>query len=287
MLTIVLMQTLFKLTARLPLAILRGVGMALGLLVWSLSRRYRREFNVHWAQAIRYWQTHPGPTHKPSKVRAIAQAGLFFSELPKIWCDPKSAQSMRISGFEAMEAALEKGHGLIILTPHLGAFELAPRAFGLKTPITVLYRPARKPNIEKLLQVFRPAQGVNAVPANASGVRELIRALRKGQTIGLLPDQVPSRGEGLSVDFLGRPAYTMTLPIRLAQATGATLAWATAIRQPAGWDLRLEIWEPEHPLASSDLSDLLAEMNVGLADRIAQAPEQYLWAYNRYKKGGV
>jgi len=291
------MQTLFKLAAFAPLPLLRAAGLLLGLGVWMASARYRQAFNTQWHQALSYWasgragQTRPART--PRKIAAIGQAGVLLSELPKIWCRPEAAQAMQSTGFTEIHEALGRGKGLILLTPHLGAFELAARRIAREFPLTVLYRPARKPWVESLLQAFRSAEGVRAVPANAQGVRQLLRTLREGKAIGLLPDQVPSKGEGLVSDFFGRPAYTMTLPIRLAQASGAAVAWATALRTPGGWSLTLELWKANDDgeeadvsarLAEMPLEEALARMNQGLEDRIARAPEQYLWAYNRYKR---
>jgi KDO2-lipid IV(A) lauroyltransferase len=245
---------------------------------------------------MHYWgQTRPHEK-TPSKAWAIAQAGLLFTELPKVWCQPEAAMAMKISGLEEMRAALAKGKGLIILTPHLGAFEMAARRFAREFPLTVLYRPARKQEIEHLVQSFRSAEGVRPVPANGQGVRELMRALRRGEAVGLLPDQVPSEGEGLVADFFGRPAYTMTLPIRLAQVAGAPLAWATALRTPLGWSLRLEPWEWEEAqekkipvsehLGRIPLEQAVQLMNQELQMRIMRAPAQYLWAYDRFKRSG-
>jgi KDO2-lipid IV(A) lauroyltransferase len=290
------MQTLFKLAAFLPLRLLRAMGLLLGLAAWVFSARYRQAFNTQWHQALSYWSCGRAagalPAETPRKISAIGQAGVLLTELPKIWCRPEAARAMKSTGFAEIHAALGRGKGLIILTPHLGAFELAARRIALEFPLTVLYRPARKPWVERLLQAFRSAEGVRAVPANAQGVRQLLRALRQGQAIGLLPDQVPSQGEGLVSDFFGRPAYTMTLPIRLAQASGAAVAWATALRIRGGWSLTMELWKapPQNAtaddsaqLAAMPLEEALARMNQGLEARIARAPEQYLWAYNRYK----
>lgn len=290
------MKTLFKLAAFAPLPLLRGMGLLLGLGVWLASPRYRQAFDTQWHQALSYWKSARAepvlPAKMPRKMAAIGQAGVLLTELPKIWCRPETARAMQSAGFAQMHEALGRGKGLIILTPHLGAFELAARRIAREFPLTVLYRPARKPWVEALLQAFRSAEGVRAVPANAQGVRQLLRALRQGQAIGLLPDQVPSQGEGLVSDFFGRPAYTMTLPIRLAQASGAPVAWATALRTPGGWSLTMELWKAPVQGVEIDVSARLTEMpleealtwmNQGLEARIARAPEQYLWAYNRYK----
>jgi KDO2-lipid IV(A) lauroyltransferase len=271
------MTALFQISSFLPLWLLRLVGSLLGYTMWVLSPRYRHLFNQNWLAAM-------GPQASRRKYSAIAHSGQFVSELPKIWCDPKSVQRMRIEGMDELSPVAREGRGLIILTPHLGAFELAPRAFARHQPITVLYRPARKASVEKLLQAFRPGKNLSTAPANAGGVRQLLRALKRGEAIGMLPDQVPSRGEGLWAEFFGKPAYTMILPIRLAQVTGATLAWALPLRTPDGWILRLERWTPQNLTGSAEeLVGAVEQMNRKAEEMILRAPEQYLWAYNRYK----
>jgi KDO2-lipid IV(A) lauroyltransferase len=274
------MTALFQICSLLPLRLLRLLGSLLGYAIWVLSPRYRRLFNQNWAAAM-------GPNNSRKKRLAIAQAGQFVSELPKIWCDPASTRQMTIEGLDELSPAARGGRGLIILTPHLGAFELAPRAFAQHQPITVLYRPARKAAVERLLQTFRPGENLSTAPATAGGVRQLLRALKRGEAVGMLPDQVPSRGEGMWAPFFGHPAYTMILPIRLALATGAALAWALPLRTIDGWLLRLELWNPqcEGPF-EGDLLSAVEEMNRKAEEVILRAPEQYLWAYNRYKSPG-
>ena len=270
------MTALFQIAAHLPLWLLRRLGAALGLVTWLLSPAYRRMFAQNWALAM--------GSESSGKWRAVAQAGQLVTELPKIWCDPLSVQRMRIQGLRHLQESAAAGRGVIILTPHLGAFELAPRAIGQHHPITVLYRPSRQPVVERLLQRLRPTSTVATAPANAAGVRLLLRALKKGQAIGMLPDQVPSRGEGQWADFFGRPAYTMVLPMRLAQATGAALIWALALRTPGGWQLVLEPWDPAADAGSSmTLEQLVVQMNRKTEEMILRQPDQYLWAYNRYK----
>jgi hypothetical protein len=78
----------------------------------------------------------------------------------------------------------------------------------------------------------RTAPGMQAAPANLSGVRQMLRALRKGETVGLLPDQVPPDGQGVWVPFFGRTAYTMTLAARLAQQTGCAVVLTWCERLP-------------------------------------------------------
>ena len=86
----------------------------------------------------------------------------------------------------------------------------------------MLYRPPKIKFLRPLVEAGRGRDRVQLAPANLGGVRLLLKALRRGDAVGILPDQVPAEGEGVWVDFFGRPAYTMTLAAKLALATGAT-----------------------------------------------------------------
>jgi KDO2-lipid IV(A) lauroyltransferase len=165
---------------------------------------------------------------------------------------------------------------VILLTPHLGCFEAAARAVARSGPITVLYKPPRLAPGRRLVETGRASPGVRPVPASASGVRGLVRALKKGEAIGVLPDQVPSDGDGTWAPFFGRPAYTMTLPQRLARLTGASVLLACGERLPrgSGWRVRFESFDGE---ATPEA------VNRAMESMIRRLPEQYFWGYNRYK----
>ena len=113
-----------------------------------------------------------------------------------------------------------------------------------------------------------------------SGVMKLLKALRNGQWVGILPDQVPSRGEGEWVEFFGHPAYTMTLAPRLQKTTGAVVVLAFCERLPRGqgYRIHLERLPPSMPGESP-----ARHVNRALEALIRRCPEQYLWYYNRYK----
>jgi KDO2-lipid IV(A) lauroyltransferase len=120
-------------------------------------------------------------------------------------------------------------------------------------------------------------------PANLAGVRQMIRALRRGETVGLLPDQVPPEGMGVWAPFFGQPAYTMTLASRLLEQTGAPLLLMWAQRRPAGQGWVVHALRPEDVLPGvADYSP--ASINLYMEALIRRAPEQYLWGYHRYKQ---
>jgi KDO2-lipid IV(A) lauroyltransferase len=118
-------------------------------------------------------------------------------------------------------------------------------------------------------------------PADPRGVRMLVRALKRGEAVGILPDQTPTAGEGVWAPFFGKPAYTMTLVHRLHRLTGAPVVALFAERLPRGAGYRLH-WEEIGDLPE-DATQAATRINAAVERLIAVAPTQYLWGYNRYK----
>lgn len=267
------MHFLFRTLSVLPLAALHNLGSLLGWLVWLLSPTYRRHLQGNLAQA-------GAPL---LRNEAIAAAGQGIAELPKIWLRPQSEilqQVVKVSGHEHVEAAWAAGRGILYLTPHLGCFEITAQYLAAHRPITVLYRPPRQ---RWLQAIFRDGRAANLkiAPADMSGVRSLIKALRQGEAVGMLPDQVPGKGEGVWAPFFGKPAFTMTLAARLAD-TGATVLLTYAERLAYGAGFHVHFMPLSTPLEGS-LEQKVAQLNHEIEQVIAQCPGQYLWGYNRYK----
>ena len=111
----------------------------------------------------------------------------------------------------------------------------------------------------------------------------MLRALRQGQTVGLLPDQVPPEGLGVWAPFFGRPAYTMTLAAKLSLQSGAPilLIWGERLSGGRGYVVRISPG-PSLP-ADSTPESAAAIINKSMEDLILLAPQQYLWGYHRYK----
>ncbi len=268
------MAFLFRLLSRLPLPVLHNLGAALGWITWLASPIYRRHLRENLALA----------GLENVRNAAIAEAGKVVAELPKIWLRPKDellAMITQVSGWEHVEAARQTGRGVIILTPHLGCFEIAGHFIASRMPITTLYR---RPRLNWLAPLMEHGRGraFKLAPADTSGVRRLIRALRQGEAIGILPDQVPSNGEGIWVPLFGKTAFTMTLAARLEQ-TGATALFVVAERLHYGAGYQLHFRPLSAPL-TGDLPERVAQLNREIEDNIRQCPEQYLWGYNRYKR---
>ena len=118
--------------------------------------------------------------------------------------------------------------------------------------------------------------------ADTRGVRDLLKALRRGEAIALLPDQVPAKHHGVvEADFFGQPVHTTTLIGRLQQATGAAIVFVRMRRLPDANGFELSLF-PIDPLPPEQGAAALA-LNRAQEDLIRSCPEQYLWSYNRFK----
>ncbi len=272
-----MIAALFQLFSRLPLWLLHSVGALLGWLSYALSPTYRRRFQENAALA----------GYTPAQVRgAIGHAGRMTAELPRLWLGPPVPLVWGETGF--VDAAYRAGKGVIFLTPHMGCFEvtaqgLAQRYGAQFGAITVLYRPARQPWLARVMEGSRQRPGLETAPTTLAGVRQMIKGLRAGRAVGLLPDQVPPQGMGQWAPFFGRDAYTMTLGARLALQTGATVLLTWGERLPAGRGYQLHFSPLADPLAAQ-LDAAVRQINREMERIIRQCPAQYLWGYARYKQ---
>jgi len=278
------MRRLFDWLSRRPLWLLHAIGTGIGWLSWLLSVSYRRRFTAQVRQA-----------GIPTAVvrRAIGEAGRMVMELPYLWLRPASRPLLdgaRVEGAEHVEAAHAQGKGLVLLTPHLGCFEICAQAYAERFapqygPITVLYRPSRQPWLREVMEASRTRPGLATAPASLAGVRQMMRALRRGETVGLLPDQVPPDGMGVWAPFFGKPAYTMTLAARLVQQTGATplLIWGERLPGGAGYAVRISPLPEALPADPAAQAESAAVVNRAMEQLILGCPQQYLWGYHRYK----
>ena len=274
-----LIHCLFRALSWLPLPVLHALGWCLGWLSFALSGRYRRRLFAHAAQA-----GYP----RSVALASVGESGKLVAELPRLWL----GRPVRVqwTGAEHIEASHGKGAGVLFLTPHLGCFEITAQAyaqrFGAAKPMTVLFRPARQPWLRDLVAGARQRPGLFAAPTTLAGVKQLIKALKAGQAVGLLPDQVPPDGLGVWSPFFGRDAYTMTLSARLAQAgrVQILLSWGERLRWGRGYRVHVRPFEPVNggPLAEDPALAAL-QINRAMEALVRECPPQYLWSYDRYK----
>lgn len=270
------MITLFRAFAVLPLPILHAFGAVVGWVSFLASGTYRRRFLGNARQA---------GYGLMQVARAVAEQGKLVAEVPRLWFG--SPVPTQWEGAHLIEAAHAAGRGIVFLTPHLGCFEVTAQAYAARFGrITVLYRPARKEWLRDLVDSARGRANLATAPTTLAGVKQMLKALKAGEAVGLLPDQVPPEGQGVWARFFGRDAYTMTLSARLAQQTGAVilLAWGERLSWGRGYRIHVRAWDG--PLAPEALA-AAAQVNARMESLIRECPQQYLWGYARYKAPAV
>jgi len=260
-----------------PLVVVHGLGCLLGYIFYFGNKKFAARVKDSLSSA-----------HIPEAEKSLnafirdnaRESGKAILETFAIWFTPlaKAQNLVKAShGWEHVDAALAKGKGIIFLTPHLGCFEITALYYAKFHPVTVLYRPSRQAWFEPIVTEGRNRGMMRQTPTNLTGVRTLLKCLKKGEAIGILPDQVPKFGEGIWANFFDRPAYTMTLVGKLLESTGATviLAYGERLSWGRGYIINFE------PLETTGSPE---EINKGIESLIRRCPRQYLWSYNRFKK---
>jgi len=276
-----MIRLLLRVLGLLPLPLLHLLGAVLGWVVYALSPSYRRRIGANLPAAL--------PGRAAVLRRAVAEAGKQALELAWVWTATPAQLLRRVqtANPEAIAALLAQDRPILMLTPHLGCFEVIAQhhtvsPIGRSRPMLALYRVPRKAALRGLFVDARTRHGLRLAPADLHGVRLMLRALRERGIVGLLPDQVPSRGEGAWAPFFGRAAFTMTLPGRLAASHDALVVLVYAQRLPRGAGYRIHWQALEQPLRGEPTADAAA-LNAAMERLILRCPEQYLWSYNRYK----
>ncbi|EGK09398.1 lysophospholipid acyltransferase family protein [Kingella kingae] len=278
-----MLKCLFKLLAALPLPVLHWLGDVLGYVLYVASPPDRRRIrqNLAFAQL---------PNHRRAVLQVCQETVKSGLELA-IACFRQPAQISalftQVYGWEHVEQAQQQGAGLLLITPHLGSYDLAGRYISerLPCPLTAMYKPPKIQAFDQIMQQGRQRGKGRTAPTNLQGVKQVIKALRQGEATIVLPDHVPNPhegGDGVWVDFFGQPAYTMTLAGKLAQVNNVVTLFFVGERLPNGQGFALHI-APVQGEFTGDKAHDARVINQNIEHWIRHFPLQYLFAYNRYK----
>jgi KDO2-lipid IV(A) lauroyltransferase len=276
-----LLFALAWLAGRLPLRWQRGLGAAAGGLVHGLDRRparvARRNLEIVEPQA--------SPAQREAELRRILRAtGANGLETLRVWTRPRAdnlALVRSVEGEAVLQQARAQGRGLILAAPHFGNWELLIEFMAARGPFSLVYRVPEKRFGDVFLRLARGGENVRLVPAEATAMRPLVRALKAGETVGITPDQQPKQGGGEFAPFFGRQALTLSLIPKLARS-GAPVVFAWAEPVEGGFALHFQAGDPR--IGGADLADATAAMNSQVEAIARRDLAQYQWTYKRFSK---
>jgi KDO2-lipid IV(A) lauroyltransferase len=269
--------------ARLPIRALHGLAWLLGTLFY-LSRGRKRsvtEVNLR----LCFPELSVGERARLAR-RSLVESSKTLFELPKLWLGPVSTTLglvIRVSGRHLVDEALAEGRGVLLMSPHLGNWELAGLYCSHHYPMTIMYRTQRDETVNRFMRRGRTRFGGHLVPATRHGLKELLKTLSGRGVIGILPDQNPGAGTGVFVPFFGVTTYTPTFAAKLVVRTRAKALLVFAERLPRGQGFHLHFSPASDCLGDSDVSVGAACMNRDLEQVIRSRAEQYWWSYNRFR----
>ena len=274
---------LLYLFAGLPL----WLGHAMGSLLGRLSNRFSNEVRYAARINIRLCLPQLTTSQQWRLVRDyLIETGktLFETSALWLWSGPRILRLVRgVSGEDLVIEARSAGKGVIFAMPHLGAWEMVALYCSSRYPMTTLYRPPHLQAMDTVIRQGRERFGATLMPTDNRGVKALLSALSKGETIGILPDQEPGKGQGVFAPFFGIQSYSMSLLSRLVQKTDAVVVFTYAQRLPWGRGYHLHFLPAPEGINSPQLETSVAAVNAGVEQCIRACPEQYQWGYRRFK----
>ncbi len=270
----------------LPRPAARGVGAAFAAAAYRVRTPLRRAAMFNLRLAFPEWDDAARERAIREMVRQIGWMAGEFSQFLK-YTRADIEKIVEVEGFEHFDCARRRGKGVLFLTGHMSAWELAPFAHALYGhPLHFLVRPIANARVDALINSYRCSSGNQPIEKNRSA-RPILKILAAGGTVGVLADHNTAIDEGVFVNFFGLPASTTSGLARLALRTSAAvvpgfLSWDEARRQ---YTLQ---FQPSVELArtgneESDIVENTARFSRVIENYVRAHPDQWLWVHKRWK----
>jgi KDO2-lipid IV(A) lauroyltransferase len=277
----VLVICLMKMISLMPLCLARFfgrvAGVAMSLLSTTSFKIAKRNLTLSFPKLTQH------SVVQLAKNR-MGHLGQTFFETPILWRKPSAwlkTKIIAVEGQSYLKQALANDNGTILLIPHQGNWEVIGLWVAQQTAMTSLYQPPKMSVLDSWIKSAREKTGASLVPTNVRGVSALLKALKRGETVAILPDQQPPKASGDFSPLFGVQALTMTLAHNLLNRSNSQAIFCCALREKNGW--RLHFMPADQAIYSEDQAVSLSAMNAGVESVAAMAPEQYQWEYKRFR----
>jgi KDO2-lipid IV(A) lauroyltransferase len=279
----VLLRSLTTLFALIPLPLLHGLGALLGSLFALFPNRHRR---ITLRNLVLCFPNMPERKRARLLILSLRETSKTLLETALVWRGSRQRLMgliREVRGETLLNEAIAAERGVIIASPHLGSWELIGQYLQARHPLTCMYKPPKNPTVNSLMLAGRTHLGMQLAPIDAGGIRILLGALKRGELIGILPDQDPKGGAGVFAPFFGIATKTMILLPKLAARSGATVLVAYAERLSWGRGYRIHFLPVDDAVHGKDETAAVTALNQAVETAIRQNPEQYAWNYKRFR----
>ncbi len=268
----------------LPLSWNHRIGAFIGWLIFLSNGSARRISTINIRTCFPLLSA-----NKQDKLvkNSLIELGKVITELGIIWLwkSERILKKMTVEGDDIVSAAVAKKQGVILITPHLGCWEMSGLYVGKRWNSLTFYQSPKIESLDPIIRNARERSGAKLLKADNRGFITLIKGLRNGQVTGFLPDQTPKdRKNGSFSPFFGRPALTMNMVSSLARKSGASVFMCFVKRLPRGEGYHLQFMDICAGIDSDDNVIATTALNQSVEKLINLAPEQYLWSYKRFKQ---
>lgn len=268
--------------AVLPHVCLRSLANLSAWITWHVNGRLRRVTE-------RNLEISFPDLSKEARTRfarkSLQELCLGILEMGRIWLwrpERLLKNVTRVVGKEHLDAALANGNGTLVLVPHLGSWEIAYYYLAKRYPLTTMFQESKSTTFSDFVYRARQRCGVKLVSTGRGGLRTLLKSLKAGEIISLLPDQVPQRDSGIFAPFFGEPTLTMTLATNLLHRTNARALCGYCKRTSDG-NYEIVFLPPDAAIYDPDCATAVAGLNKSIERCVMDCPEQYQWQYKRFK----
>lgn len=270
----------------MPRTMARATGAAIARLAFLFRAPLRRTAMTNLRMAFPDWDDAQRRAVIRRLVWHIGWMAGEFSQFPK-YTRQNIERVVVLEGFENFDAAQRRGKGVLFLTGHAGAWELAPFAHSLYgNPLHFLVRAIDNARVDRLVNHYRCLCGNTPIEKSQSA-RAILTVMRAGGTVGILMDQNTSTNEGVFVDFFGIPACTTTGLARIALRTDAAVVpvfipWDPTLRKyRLSFQKALELVRTGNE--DADIRENTARFNKPIEEFARRYPDQWLWVHKRWK----
>jgi len=278
-----LINLIAGLLSRVSLPMNHRIGAIIGWLAWTARTNVRTITLVNLSLCFPDWSEEQ--KRRVGKASLI-ETGKTLTESFWLWKRPNSDVLDRLAiveGEHLLRAAQASSQGLIVATPHMGSWESCCLPLVTDEPVTFFYKPPRMKAIETIIVAGRSNLGGDGTKLDPAGIKHVLKRLKQGNTIGILPDQEPDIDNGHFAPFFSQPANTMTLLAKFANKTKSQVLFCYSKRLPKGAGWQVHYLQPSQGVDDRDKSTATIALNTSVERCVLACPEQYMWNYKRFR----